>query len=67
MPIKEDYDWCISEPMSLIQDDLLVAFHDAHAAAKIHILVCPKQHIISTKALRNSQADRDLREPLNCM
>ncbi len=48
-----------------MQDEQLVAFHDHHPAARIHILVVPKQHIFSTRHLRNSQEDKELCETLH--
>lgn len=48
----------------IFEDEQLVAFHDHHPAARVHILVVPKQHIISTRHLRNNQEDRELLEAM---
>ena len=45
-----------------VQDNEVVAFQALNQAAKVHILVCPKQHIVSTSHLRNTQEDKDLCE-----
>lgn len=44
----------------IFEDDKVVAFHDIRPAAKVHLLVIPKQHIISTFQLQNTTADKEL-------
>lgn len=42
------------------QDEATVAFHDLRPAGKVHILVIPKEHIVSTHHLRNTPEDKAL-------
>lgn len=48
----------------IYEDNDVIAFQAANQAAKIHILVCPKQHIVSHSHLRNTQEDKDLLETM---
>ena len=45
-----------------LQDKQVLAFHDIRPAAKVHLLVIPKQHIISTHHLQNTTADKEMGE-----
>jgi histidine triad (HIT) family protein len=38
------------------EDDEMVAFHDIHPAAPVHILLVPKAHIVSMAAVDDAQA-----------
>jgi diadenosine tetraphosphate (Ap4A) HIT family hydrolase len=39
----------------MLQDETIVAFRDIRPAAKHHYLICPKQHISSSKELTKDQ------------
>ena len=45
-----------------LQDEQLMAFRDIRPAAKVHLLVIPKQHILSTHHLQNTTADKEMGE-----
>ncbi|ORX48389.1 HIT-like protein [Piromyces finnis] len=47
----------------IYEDDKIIAFHDIKPAAKVHILVIPRAHIVSVKDLTY----KDHKELLKCM